>query len=703
MKHFLFLSFVVAGASVLAEPAETNRVADLGSVLVEGQALSKYRTETVRGGTFTDVPPEELPVVVDTLTEDFIREHNPTDLNDLLRYVPGIETGGTSLLVRQPGLFSIRGGGGTEPAIDGVYSIGRGSGLFMDPFLMERVEVVKGPTASLSGGAGASQNANGGSGSINLYLKGAHLKGDEINLQENTSIGKHVFRQRGMIDANEVVVDEKAAVRVVGSADYYEPTYIHQGSQKGARGRESFSVAPSFILQASESVSMGVKTLFQYTDTPSYVGIPVYRGHPGAGYSWYESSARRGDRQTYESMMISPWLDWQVTDDWLLKFGGAFLLSSWEQTTREPYMNSNDLDYYWLAGEWPSGGKYMTSSFSESKSLTRSYSVYGRSVYDTEFDNGIKNSFLTQTDVAYREGGAFANAPWTRYGLTVQDMPSWGWFGLLGGVRYDYVRLAAYSGQKTQDTHAVSPRAGLTIRPLEWLVFFGNVSQTRTPMFDCVGQDGNSLTKPWYNTQYEGGVRVKTGKDLWLSVSAYRIEQENTPVEGGRTATGYWYTQDGRTTSRGAEVSLSGDITDNWTMMAMYSFNKYTNRSVSPGSKGRDFERYPEHAFTLNTSYRISGGPLEDVTLGGGFRFRSMSYATFRGTYVDRNARFDPSYIFDVNMSVPFSKFGGSEDWILTLGIRNLFGEKYFDTSRHYYECFAGEPRTFEIGVRAKF
>ena len=86
--------------------------------------------------------------------EDFIREHNPTDLNDLLRHVPGIETGGTSLLVRQPGLFTIRGKGGTEPAIDGMYSVGRGPGLFMDPFLMERVEIVKGPIGSLSGGAG---------------------------------------------------------------------------------------------------------------------------------------------------------------------------------------------------------------------------------------------------------------------------------------------------------------------------------------------------------------------------------------------------------------------------------------------------------------------------------------------------------------------------------------------------------------------
>ena len=99
------------GADEVAANSATNAVADLGTVVVEGSALSKYRPETVDGATFTDLPPEKSPTVVDTLTEDFIREHNPTDLHDLLRYVPGVETGGKSLLIRQPGTFQIRGMG----------------------------------------------------------------------------------------------------------------------------------------------------------------------------------------------------------------------------------------------------------------------------------------------------------------------------------------------------------------------------------------------------------------------------------------------------------------------------------------------------------------------------------------------------------------------------------------------------------------
>jgi outer membrane receptor for ferric coprogen and ferric-rhodotorulic acid len=150
------------------------------------------------------------------------------------------------------------------------------------------------------------------------------------------------------------------------------------------------------------------------------------------------------------------------------------------------------------------------------------------------------------------------------------------------------------------------------------------------------------------------------------------------------------------------ELSLSGDITENWTVMGMYAYTLYEDCTKS-GTAG-EFERFPRHAATFNTSYRLHGFDLvEDVVVGMGYRFRSKSYATMRGAYVDENLYFDPSHVFDANASIPLSKFGWRDDWFLTLGVRNIFGEKYFDTSRHFYECFAGEPRTFEIGLRGKF
>ena len=695
---------VSAAFAAAAAVAATNEVADLGTIEVVGSAVSRYRPDGVNGGTFTDAPAEELPVVVDALTEDFIREHNPTDLHDLMRFVPGIETGGKSLLVRQPGTFSIRGLGGTEPAFDGVMPIGRGAGLFMDPFLMERIEVVKGPIGALAGGAGSVQNASGAGGAVNMYMKSAKFGSDEINVQGNLSSGRRTWRTRGMFDVNETGFDDRLAVRAIATADWYSPTYINQGSQKGARPRESFAVAPSFAYKAGDDVVFGLKTMFQQTDQPSYIGVPVWRGHPAAGWSWRESSCRRGDRAKYRNFMLNPWLDLQVSEKWLLKFGAGMVFSDWDFFMREPYYNAKEVSEYYRTGRWSSGGKYMVSGFSQAKSVNRNYNVYARSIWTEELFGGVENTLVVQPDYNYRESSGGFGTPVSRYGLLLQDSVKWGWFTVLGGVRYDHFEQDSYTSGTARYRHtaadALSPRGGLTIRPLDWLVFFGNLSQTRTPMLGLRTATGSTPSTPWRATQYEGGVRVRPAGKLWLALSAYRIEQENVPEFDN---TGLVQSFDGRNTTRGAEMSVSGDVTDDWTLMGMYSFNTYTDRNVAPGKPGRDFERYPAHSFTLSTSYRLSWGWFEDVVVGGSYRFRSKSYGTMRGSFVDENIFFAPSHVVDLNVSMPLSKFGGSEDWMLTFGVRNLFGEKYFESARHFYESLVGEPRTFEIGIRGKF
>ena len=707
----LFFSSLCAVTVSAAAATDATPVADLGSIVVEGSALSKYRPETVASGTFTDIAPEKLPLVVDTLTDDFIQEHNPTDLHDLLRYVPGIETGGKSLLVRSPGQFSIRGMGGSEPMFDGVLPIGRGPGLFMDTFLMDRIEIAKGPIASLAGGAGAAQNASGAGGSVNMYLKSAHLDGDEVNLQENSSFGKDTQRHRVMADDNQTFSDGNGAVRVVGTADYYEPAYIHNGSQKGADARESYALAPSLIYAFDDDFSVGVKSLFQYTEQPSYIGVPVWNGKPGAGYGWYESSCRPDDRSDYKSFMVAPWADWQVTDEWLLKFGTSMMVSEWSQTTREPYTampGTPEFIDYCRTGLWPSGNKYMLSGFSDSSAISHNYNAFIRSVYDTEISENLRNSFLVQPDYNYRSASSGFGTPTSRYGATVQDALTWDDVTVLAGIRYDHFEQESYtSGNGPMaaryphlSADAFSPRAGISFEALDGLVLFANLSQTRTPMLGLRCADGSTPDEPWRATQYEGGIRIRPQEKLWLTTSIYRIDQEHVPEFDNA---GYLIDYAGKNASRGAEVSLTGDITDNWTVMAMYAYNRYTDKNIPKGRKGRTFERYPRDTLSLNTSYRIASGTLQDVVLGGGYRFRSKSYATMRGSYADESLHFSPSSIFDVNAAVPFTVFGGSENWTLTLGIRNIFGEKYFESARHYYECLVGEPRTFEVGLKAKF
>ena len=200
----------------------------------------------------------------------------------------------------------------------------------------------------------------------------------------------------------------------------------------------------------------------------------------------------------------------------------------------------------------------------------------------------------------------------------------------------------------------------------------------------------------------EGGFRVRPVEKLWFSASVYRIDQRNTPVAETINNDTYYYFE-GKSNSRGVELSLAGDITENWTVLAMYAYNRYENRNAD-GTAPSVFRRNPNHTFSLSTSYRFDCCDLlRDIVVGCGYRFRSKSFATMRGAFVDDNLYFGHSHVFDVNVYVPLTKFGGPENWTLSLGVRNLFGEKYFESARHFYECLVGEPRTFEIGLRARF
>lgn len=700
------------GTNTVAQAAGTNTVTDLGKVVVEGSRVSKYRNETVATATYSDEKPEETPVAVDVLTKDFIREQNATDLHDLMRYVPGIFTGGKTLMDRQPGLYDIRGMGGNGATLGGTMPVAGGMGMFLDPYMLDSVEVVKGPVGSTLGGIGGYSDSNGAGGSINLMLKRAQLDQDAAEVATRASVGKHLQRYRGMVDINDVAVADKLAFRLAGVADYGRPFYL----PNGYRWRESYSLAPSFVWQVTEDLKIGLDTTFQYTDMPSYQGIPIYRGHPVYPYTWDSTSCKSDQRMTYKGYSIQPWIEYALNKHWTVKGGAGYAYSDTFFNLSEPGMYNPSTGTYTGTYTFPTIARKMNTSTPVSTSIsggnstiTHIYNGYGRLIgrHDND-EEGLKhlgNTFVSQTDAGRTESTSGRNMD--KYGIFAQDTISWWWFRVLGGLRYDHHVASPYSAGsysiKSCSSDSVSPRVGLSLVPTDWLVFYGNYSQTRTPTFGYLRGDGSALTDPWTAQQYEGGVRVRTGEDFWIGLAAFRIDQENTPVAVDYlpNTTTYYYSQIGKSTSKGVELSASGNITKNWSAYAAYTYIEYEDKSEDALRKS--FDRYPPNSLTLSTSYKMTYGWLEDIVVGGSYRFRERYCASFRGAYVDPDLFFNSSHVFDVNVDMPLSKFGGPKNWTLTLACKNIFDANYIESNRHFYECFPGDPRTFEIGLRAQF
>ena len=709
--HAAVRFFAATVLCAAAARAQTNGVpaapVDLGTILVEGTPISKYRAETVSTATLFDAPPQEIPAFVDVLTEDFIEEVNPTDLYDLLRHQAGVfASGGKSPQDRNPGVFTIRGMGGSEPKLDGTLGFSGPMGMFMDPAAFERVEIIKGPIGSTVGGtATSSGDALGGGGTVNVVLKRPSLVESFYRANMRSSFGDDAQRYRLGFDLNETVAPETAAVRLPGSIEYGKPFWL----PGDYRWRESFFLAPSALWHIREDLRFGVNLTLQYTDQPAYQGIPMYQGKPLPGFSWDSNTALSHMRDVYYGLTVQPYVEWDATKWLTLRTGLGYAFS--------------DIEFEHLSN----GGSYYNSrtgksnlyaarnyEHSEGDSLIRNWNVYERAT--ATFDTGpLSHILVGQIDYNRRIAKGrqyfenvtdpntahmwvddnYSHTEIQKWGFLAQDYVSLWKVRLLGGARYDY-----HESNLGNTADSFSPRGGISFVATDWLIPFANVSLTEAPNLGRLTSANQELTSSWRATQYEGGLRVAPTKDLWITAAYYFITQENLPVaqvDGNGTATGF-FDLDGENESKGIELSLAGNITRDWSVYAAYAYNDYTDKTT-----GTSFYRYPPHSLTASTSYRFTTGILDDLVAGFSYRYRHKYFTTIRGGYIGDDFYVDDSHVFDCSLDVPFSKFGGSKDVILSLAVKNIFDEQYIESNRHYYQCFPGDPRTFEIALSAKF
>ncbi len=681
---------------------------DLGTIVIEGTPVSKYRAETVSTATLFDAKPEELPLTVDVLTEDFIDEMNPTDLHDLMRYEPGIYTGGKSVLDASSGSYTLRGKGGSEAMLDGTLPLAGPMGVFMDPTAFESIEIAKGPVGATIGGQTASTSGSGGS--INLMLKQPRQDVDFRNVMTRASFGADSQRYRLGYDINENVVGDKLAVRLPGNVEYGKPYWMPDSY----RWRESFYIAPSVLWNIRDDLRIGFNLTLQYTDQPGYQGIPMYKGEPLAGYDWDTDLSSSRMRDIYIGATAQSYVEWDANKVWTFRTGAGVSQADVEFE----HMGSSAFANTSVATTDPRYGTINTSltkryDHQEGDMRYRRYNVYERAT--ATFDTGpLEHQTVFQGDWSQKESrgrsyfastadldeGSLIDTKTAtdsevhKYGFLAQDYLSWWKFRLLGGCRFD-----EHQNDNGDTGEAVSPRTGLSFLPTEWLVFFGNVSLTEAPKLGYQKSSAEYLTSDWRATQYETGVRVSPVDTLWLSASVYKIEQENLPtlIDGSTL----YYEEEGKNESQGFELSMTGNITENWSLFTAYAYNEYED--LSSAATVRKFDRYPPHAVTASTSYRIETGPLDDVVLGFGYRYRHKSLHTMRGSYIGENFYSDESHVFDCSADIPLRKFGGPKNVTLSLAVKNIFDEQYIESNRHYYQCFAGDPRTFEIALQAKF
>jgi iron complex outermembrane receptor protein len=205
---------------------------------------------------------------------------------------------------------------------------------------------------------------------------------------------------------------------------------------------------------------------------------------------------------------------------------------------------------------------------------------------------------------------------------------------------------------------------------------------------------------PTTGQQYEAGLRYQSGRNIYLSLGAYQITQQNivTPatladMPAGSTQAQYQaqacypncQVQTGEGRIRGIE--FEGKASLPWGMAVIAtttkSWSKITETNTA-AQLGNRLPQVPEWMASLFLDQRITAGPLDGLGLGGGVRYTGKSMGE------NANTLEIPDYaLFDL-----FVRYDFGNGMVASVNARNIADKRYVATCTAVSACYYGQGRS---------
>ena len=314
------------------------------------------------------------------------------------------------------------------------------------------------------------------------------------------------------------------------------------------------------------------------------------------------------------------------------------------------------------------------------------------SSYDDAFNIPLPAGFDGDYPRPDFDNGLTSGADYTTYRRSVYGA---GHFSVTDRLKLilgaNHTRLDS-SGYQTGDEHSyaeskTTPYAGVTYD------FGGHYSAyaSYTKIFSPQHLLGADLTllDPIEGDSVEGGVKGEWFEGrLNASAGVFRTEQENTPEYGGfdsGAGVSYYNTVDA--ISKGYELTLAGQITDNWEASA-----GFTHLFSLEDKEGRTVRTYvPRNYVYVASTYQVPqvrglevGGSMiwqDDTSREQGATAAGETIVTRQDSYAVVNAM--ASYDIDEHFNV-------------ALNVNNLFDEEYY-TSLYWEQTYYAAPRNATV------
>ena len=270
---------------------------------------------------------------------------------------------------------------------------------------------------------------------------------------------------------------------------------------------------------------------------------------------------------------------------------------------------------------------------------------------------------------------------------------------ILGGRLSWYKNNDLYSDQEYSENANFIPYIGAVYDLNDTFSIYGSYTSIFKPQM-AYGINGE-LLDPVKGNNKEIGIKGEfLGGLLNASVAVFETNQTGLATELEditycNPAAYTCYEAADKVRTRGVELEVTGEITNNLNVGVGYTYSK--SKYVEGENSGTHYntEKMPAQIFKASATYRLPGD-YEKWTIGGAMRAQSKLY------YQGSNFRIQqPGYaLVDV-----MAKYAFTEQTELQLNVNNLFDKQYYSaiSGLTSYGAFIGAPREFTVSLRHKF
>lgn len=665
-----------------------------------GNRFAKKESIDVAKMPLKNIENSQVYIIV---SKELMKEQVITDYNSAFKNVPGA------------GIAEVRNQGRTTSISRGFPTpqvVRNGVGSFtyttIDPSNLERIEVIKGPSATLFG---STLSSFGG-----LFNRVTKKPFDTFKGEVSYSAASWDLN-RLTADINTPINEDKTALLRINTALHSERSFQDAGFNR------NFSFAPSFSYQVNDRLTLLIDAEFSIykATSPTRLAPFAVKGTESSiealNIPYKLSFANNTINYTSQQYNIFAQLKYKMSDEWTSQTilsrtrsssdGYVVSLQMMSPTTIRQQVTYQESPFYGTDIQQNFIGVFKIGKLKNrvvagldfySLRATRNDAIVNMPAMDYKKPGDAYNNFNIE-----KVAPMFANPNLKFNNFVSNDENTYSAYVsdvlnvtdqllVMGGIRMDrYENKGTYYPSKDSiagnyNQTAFSPKFGLVYQIVKDKVsVFGNYMNGFS---NVSGSDfeGNTF-KPNQANQYEGGFKFDLNK-ISATLSYYDIQVTNITRDDPDHAN--FSIQDGTQVSKGFEAELIANPISGLNIVAGYTYNdsKYEKSNASVQGLRPTTAGSPRTA-NLWASYRIVKGPAQGLGFGFGGIYGSEYYQTNTTSF-----KFSiPSYtVLDASL------FYDQPRYRLGLKVDNVTNEKYWS-----YRLAAQNPTRVTANLTFKF